>query len=76
MMEEKSGMDISLQPMTRERMHELYRGFTFDPSIFAESLVKNARSQHILEKLGFRYLGEEEGFKQYRLEKKDWESAE
>ena len=44
--------------------------------IFAESLVKNARSQHILEKLGFRYLGEEEGFKQYRLEKKDWESAE
>ena len=166
-------MSISLQPMTRERMRELYRGFSFDPAIFAdmelfekvkdnpyneqkvdalfdmreaeegsrafavmldgrvigevglrhadpltkecelsvhlqsdavkgkgygtqaeklaiayafeqlgmehifaESLVKNARSQHILEKLGFRYLGEEEGFKQYRLEKKDWESAE
>ena len=170
---EKPGMDISLQPMTRERMRKLYRGFAFDPAIFAdmelfekvrdnpyneqkvdalfdrreaeegsrafavmhgcrvigevglrqadpvtkecelsvhlqsdavkgkgcgtqaekfaiayafdelgmehifaESLVKNARSQHILEKLGFRYLGEEEGFKQYRLEKKDWESAE
>ncbi len=40
-------------------------------SIFAESLIKNARSQHIMEKLGFKYFGEEEGFKQYRLEKKD-----
>ena len=38
-------------------------------SIFAESLVKNRRSQHVLEKLGFRYIGEEEGFRQYRLEK-------
>ena len=41
-------------------------------SIFAESLIKNTRSQHIMEKLGFRYTGEEEGFKQYILEKKDW----
>ena len=38
-------------------------------SIFAESLVKNTRSQHILEKLGFKYIGEEDGFKQYRLYK-------
>ena len=37
--------------------------------ILAESLVKNTRSQHILEKLGFQYTGEEEGFKQYRLER-------
>ena len=41
-------------------------------SIFAESLIKNTRSQHIMEKLGFRYTGEEEGFKQYILKKKDW----
>ena len=40
-------------------------------SIFAESLIKNTRSQHIMEKMGFKYFGEEEGFKQYRLEKKD-----
>ena len=40
-------------------------------SVFAESLVKNTRSQHVLEKLGFRYLGEEEGFRQYRLQRKD-----
>ena len=38
-------------------------------SIFAESLVKNTRSQHILEKLGFNYIGEEDGFIQYRLYK-------
>ena len=36
MTEEKEAMDISLQPMTRERMRELYRGFTFDLSIFAD----------------------------------------
>ena len=39
--------------------------------VFAESLVKNTRSQHVLEKVGFRYVGEEDGFRQYRLEKKD-----
>ncbi len=159
-------MEIELLPMTRERMHEMYRGFTLDPAIFedmalyeqkknyvydprkvdalfdmrnaeegsvafavvlggavigevgirhfspgkkvcelsvhlqndsvknrgygtqaerlaidyafdvlgaeyifAESLIKNTRSQHVLEKLGFRYMGEEEGFKQYCLGK-------
>ena len=159
-------MDVSLLPMTRERMHELYRGFSLDPaifadmalyerkrdyvydprkvdalfdlrgaeegstafaimlggavigevglrrfsaetgecelsvhlqndsvknkgfgtqaerlaiayafdvlgakSIFAEALTKNTRSRHVLEKLGFRYLGEKDGFGQYRLEK-------
>ena len=35
--------------------------------VFADSLIKNTRSQHVLEKLGFVYLGEEEGFKQYEL---------
>ena len=29
-------MEITLQPMTRERMHELYRGFVFDPDIFMD----------------------------------------
>ena len=159
-------MDIELKPMTRERMHDLYRDFSFDPdifmdmslyeknknyvynpqkvdalfdmrekeegsiafaimlnnrvigevglrhfspekkecelsihlqndsvknhgygtqaeklaiayafqvlgaeSIFAESLIKNTRSQHVLEKNGFIYLGDEEGFRQYRLKK-------
>ena len=27
---------IELQPMTRELMHELYRGFSFDPDIFMD----------------------------------------
>ena len=166
-------MSIELQPMTRERMHEMYRGFSMDPAIFADmelyeknknyhynpekvdflfnmrneeegsvcfaimldgkvigevglrhmdpatkecelsihmqndevknkgygteaerlavrkafeeygmehvfadSLVKNTRSQHVLEKVGFRYCSEEEGFKNYRLERKDWEATE
>ena len=40
-------------------------------SIFAESLIKNARSQHIMEKIGFKFTGEEEPFKQYLLKKED-----
>lgn len=41
--------------------------------ILADSVVKNTRSQHVLEKLGFALLGEEEGFKKYRLERKEQE---
>ena len=36
--------------------------------VFAEALMKNTRSQHVLEKLGFRYTGEADGFRQYLLE--------
>ncbi len=38
-------------------------------SVYAESVVKNTRSQHVLEKLGFEYLGEKDGFRRYRLKK-------
>ena len=67
-------MALEVMPMTREQMHEMHRGFSMDQAIFGDmelyEKVKNTRSQHILEKLGFQYMGEEEGFKQYRLERK------
>ena len=159
-------MDIELLPMTRARMHELYRGFVYDPDLFmdmalyerfrhyvydpervdalfdrreaeenrvafaimlggavigevalsridadqgecalsihlkndsvknrgygtraeqlavryafdqlgmdrvlADAIIKNTRSQRVLEKLGFECLGERDGFRQYRLER-------
>ena len=162
-------MNIELLPMTRERMHELYRGFVMDPAIFmdmelfekvknyrydaekvdalfdrmskregsvsfavtldgrvigevgfkhidaekrecelsihmqndsvknkgygteaerlallyafgemgmervtAETILKNTRSQHVLEKLGFVFRTEKDGFRAYCLERKDW----
>ena len=37
--------------------------------ILADSVEKNHRSQQVLEKLGFALMGEENGFKQYRLDK-------
>ncbi len=164
----KTKMDVELMPMTRERMHEMYRAFSFDPDTFldmslyeqyknyvydpqkvdalfdrrqkepgsiafavmlrgavigevglrhidkekkecelsihlqndsiknrgygtqaeqlavdyafdrlgmerilADAVAKNIRSRHVLEKLGFEYMGEENGFRQYRLERKD-----
>ena len=39
--------------------------------ILADAAAKNTRSRHVLEKLGFEYMGEENGFRQYRLERKD-----
>lgn len=55
------------------RAEELAVGYAFDvlgaESVFAETLIKNTRSQHVLEKLGFRCLGEEDGFRRYRLQK-------
>ena len=37
-------MDLQLKPMTRERMHQLYRDFAFDPDIFMDmSLMKEYR---------------------------------
>ena len=38
-------------------------------SVLADCVEKNRRSRHVLEKLGFRLVGEENGFKHYRLDK-------
>ncbi len=38
-------------------------------TVLADSIVKNARSQHILHKLGFELLYEKDGFRYYKLEK-------
>lgn len=35
-------------------------------AVNADAVTKNARSQHVLEKVGFQYLGERDGFKHYR----------
>lgn len=40
-------------------------------AVDADTILKNTRSQHILEKLGFRFLREADGFRYYRLERGD-----
>ncbi|MBQ1821713.1 MAG: GNAT family N-acetyltransferase [Clostridia bacterium] len=37
------------------------------PALFANTVRSNTRSQHILEKLGFRFLREDENFRFFRL---------
>ena len=113
---------ISLQIMTRELCHDLYKGWTNDASIYmdmklfkpytynedavnryfeskqdvsrvvfaimldaevigellgmlavnADAVLKNTRSQHVLEKVGFRFVKEEGIFRYYRLEQADF----
>lgn len=38
-------------------------------AVNADVIAKNTRSQHVLEKVGFRFLKEENGFKYYRCER-------
>ena len=38
-------------------------------AVNADTIDKNRRSQHVLEKVGFLYVGEKNGFKYYRYER-------
>ena len=40
-------------------------------AVNADAVLKNTRSQHVLEKVGFRYTHEDETFKYYRCERVD-----
>lgn len=44
-------------------------------TVLADCIIKNTRSRHIIEKLGFEFTGEKDGFRYYRLEKNKWRSA-
>lgn len=39
------------------------------PTVFADAIRPNLRSQHVLEKLGFRLTGEDESFRYYRMDR-------
>ncbi|MBQ2921431.1 MAG: GNAT family N-acetyltransferase [Oscillospiraceae bacterium] len=41
------------------------------PVLYADALVTNTRSQHVLEKVGFRLLREEGDFKYYSIRRED-----
>lgn len=38
-------------------------------AVNADTIIKNTRSQRVLEKVGFKLIREENGFKYYRLER-------
>ncbi len=42
-------------------------------AVCADAALKNTRSQHVLEKVGFRYTHEDSTFKYYRCEKRVWQ---
>lgn len=39
------------------------------PTLYADSILSNTRSQHVLEKVGFQLIGEDEEFKYYRIDR-------
>lgn len=55
------------------RAEQLILQYAFDVlgmiAVNADTVVKNIRSQHVLEKAGFQYIGEADGFKYYRYMK-------
>ena len=53
-----------------EQLAVQYAFETLDLSaVNADTITKNERSQHVLEKVGFRFIKEENGFKYYRCER-------
>ncbi len=38
-------------------------------TVYADAILKNTRSQHVLEKVGFRKIGEDEKFRYYQFDK-------
>lgn len=52
------------------RAEKLAIKYAFDvlgmAAVNADTIIKNTRSQHVLEKAGFRYIGEKDGFRYYR----------
>lgn len=43
-------------------------------TIYADAVLRNTRSQHIMEKLGFKYIYKDEDFKYYELMRYDYEN--
>ena len=41
------------------------------PTLYADSVISNTRSQHVLEKVGFRLIQEDEQFKYYRIDREE-----
>ena len=39
------------------------------PVLFADSILSNTRSQHVLEKVGFQYISKDNNFKYYRIDR-------
>jgi len=39
------------------------------PTLYADSILSNTRSQHVLEKVGFRLIGEDEKFRYYQIDR-------
>lgn len=55
------------------RAEKLAVRYAFDeldvPTLFADTIRTNTRSQHVLEKIGFRLIRETEDFKYYRIDR-------
>lgn len=56
------------------RAEQLVLDYAFEKlgmnAVNADALLANTRSQHVLEKVGFRYVREDDAFKYYRCERK------
>ncbi len=54
--------------IARQALEYAYENLDVD-AVYAYTILKNTRSQHVLEKVGFRYISDQDGFKYYRYER-------
>ena len=61
------------------RAEKLALALAFGPlgmeTVYADTIHKNARSRHVLEKVGFRFTGEDDTFRYYEMTKNEWRAA-
>ena len=60
--------NIYLKPMTDKMYHEYFKEYENDYDLFLDILT-NTRSQHVLEKVGFQKVGEDERSFYYKIER-------
>lgn len=42
-------------------------------TVFADTVLKNTRSQHVLEKVGFRFIAQDGTFRYYKMTREDYD---
>lgn len=71
------GKLVHLKPYTREGCHQLFKGYIADSQMTNDAFIynpekvdttlRNIRSQHILMKLGFEHIKNDQNMSYYRL---------
>ena len=65
----QEGETTAFKWVTKEELISMKKDELDIPTLFADTIQTNTRSQHVLEKIGFTLIREDEDFKYYRIDR-------